>query len=45
MHDETPLHRPSRREALATLATTGLTLGLITLAGYYAPSLLALAAR
>lgn len=44
MHDDnTDLYQSSRGETLATLAISGLTLLALALAGYYAPSLLAVA--
>ncbi|WP_185833558.1 hypothetical protein [Pseudomonas veronii] len=44
MHDDNDhLYQTNRREALATLVISGLTLLTLALAGYYAPSLLAVA--
>lgn len=43
MHDDNDLYEPSRREWLITMATTGLTIALLCLAGYYTPSLVAVA--
>ncbi|WP_178081043.1 hypothetical protein [Pseudomonas sp. 09C 129] len=42
-HDE--FHQDSRRETLATLAISGLTLVVLIAAGYLTPNLLAIAAR
>ena len=45
MHDDHNLYEPSRREWLATLGGTGLTLAVLLLAGYLTPHLLAAALR
>ncbi|MCP1651824.1 hypothetical protein [Pseudomonas nitroreducens] len=42
MHnDEKQLYESSRRERLATLTLTGLTLAFLAIAGYYTPAVLA----
>lgn len=43
--DHDNFYHATRRETLGTLAVSGLTLALLTLAGYFTPSLLALVAR
>ena len=39
--DNDSLYEPRRRDLLASLAVTGLTLAVIVFAGYYAPAVLA----
>ncbi|WP_367863220.1 hypothetical protein [Pseudomonas guariconensis] len=41
--DNDTFHQPSRGELLATLGISGLTLAVLCMAGYFAPSLLAIA--
>lgn len=44
MHDDNdPFYQNNRVDTLVTLAVSGLTLLALALAGYYAPSLLAVA--
>jgi len=43
-HDD-DFYSPSRRETIATLLISGLTLAVLAAAGYLAPTLLAFAAR
>lgn len=43
--DNDTFYPAGRREALGTLAVTGLTIALLALAGYFAPTLLAAAIR
>jgi hypothetical protein len=43
--DHDNFYQSNRREAFGTLVASGLTLALLTLAGYFTPSLLALVAR
>jgi len=43
MHNNINLDRAGRRERLATLAVSGVSLALLVAAGYYAPTLLAAA--
>lgn len=46
MHnDHDDIYSTSRRETLATLAVSGLTLAVLAVAGYLTPDLLALLAR
>lgn len=42
-NDNDMVHQGSRRELLTTLAISGITLAVLCTAGYFAPSLLAIA--
>lgn len=42
-NDNNVIYRGSRRELLATLTISGITLAVLCMAGYFAPSLLAIA--
>lgn len=43
--DNDDIYQASRRETLATLVISGLTLAVLVTAGYLTPNLLAIAAR
>lgn len=45
MQDDNNLGEPNFREWLITMATTGLTIAVLCMVGYYTPSLVALAIR